>query len=160
MSKREIKLVSEASTQELRDFADVSLGLEVDGSENRNQILSKIAKSHFDPNAEGATIVVHKKPAPAKHGVSEGATKVVTGADGRERTYIAVTLHASDGVGGDRPVAYRVNGVTMLIPRGERSWVPEEYVEAMRNAQQTQHQFTSNGIVPMGQIPSYPFSIG
>lgn len=160
MSKRQTKLVADATTQELRDFADISLGLEVDGNENRAVILSKISKSHFDPNADGAMIVIHDKPAPASKEITEGAVEIREAADGTERKYIAITLHASEGLGGDRPVPYRVNGVTMLIPRGERCWVPEEYVEAIRNAQQTQFSFTSNGIVPIGDIPSYAYSVG
>ena len=160
MTKRQTKLVSDATTQELRDFADISLGLEVLGSENRAVILNKIAQSHFDPNAEDATIVVHEKPDPTAKSVSEGAIEMREGADGKQRKFVALTLHASEGVGGDRPVPFRVNGVAMTIPRGKRSWVPEEFAEAIRNAQQTQHQFTSEGIVPMGDIPSYPYSVG
>ena len=159
MTKRQTKTVEEASTAELRDFADISLGLEVEGNENRAVILSKMRASHFDPDAEGARIVIHEKPKPAAEHVQEGAVEYRE-ENGKKRKYVAVTLHASDGVGGDRPVPYRVNGVAMLVPRGKRSWVPEEYVEAMKNAQQTQYRFTSNGIEPIGEIPSYPFSLG
>lgn len=152
---KETKLVADATVEELRDFADISLGLEVAGNENRNVILGKIRQSHFDPDAEDAKIVIHTKPAPAQTGILEGAVEIRDG-----RKFVAMTLHASDGIGGDRPVPYRVNGVTMLIPRGKRSWVPEEYVEAVKNAQQTQYGFTERGITKLGEIPSYSFSIG
>lgn len=153
------KLVIDATPEELRDFADISLGLEVNGTENRAVILAKIRKSHFDPEAEGAEIVIHEKVKPATK-AAEGATEVRKDALGNERTYVAVTLHTSDGVGGERPVPFRVNGVSILVPRGERCWVPEEYVEAMRNAQQTTHDYTTNGIVKRGEVHSYSFSVG
>ena len=143
----------------MRDFADISLGLEVEGTENRNVILSKIKKSHFNPDADDAEIVLHEKAKPATH-AAEGAIEIRKDAQGNERTYCAVTLHTSDGIGGERPVPFRVNGKQMLIPRGKRVWVPEEYVEAMRNAQQTVHDYTSNGIVERGAVHSYGFSVG
>lgn len=153
------KLVTEADPKELREFADISLGLEVEGNENRAQILSKIRASHFNPDAEGAEIVIHEKPQPAATSV-EGAVEIRTDPDGQERKYMAVTLHTSEGVGGDRPVPFRVNDKQMLIPRGERVWVPEEYVEAMRNAQQTVMEYTDNGVIPRGEVPSYNYSVG
>lgn len=147
------KTVEEASAQELRDFAEISLGLEVNGTENKNVMMARIREAGFTVE----NIVVYGKPEPVSKGAPDGAREF---REEEGRWYQAVTIHTDSGEGGDRPLPIRVNGKTMLVPRGERVWIPEEYVGALKDARETVWNMTASGLSDPRDVPSYPYAIG
>lgn len=149
------KLLADASVEELRNFAQVSLGLEIEGTENRNVVLARMRQAGYNPDAEGFRVAIFTMSEPAPTGMPEGGREKRDG-----RWYQAITVHASPEEGGDRPLPVRVNGKTMLIPRGKREMVPEEYVEAIRNAKETVYNMNSHGLSDPREVPSYPHAIG
>lgn len=153
--KPETKSIEDATTQELREFAQISLGLEIEGTENRNVVLSRMREAGYDPENPKFRVAIMTRPDPAPAQMKDGSTEERNG-----RIYRRITLHAGPGEGGDRPVPVRVNGKTMLIPRGKPCMVPEEYVEAIRNAQETVYEMTGTGIINPREVPSYPHAIG
>lgn len=153
--KPETKSIAEASVQELRDFAQTALGLEIEGTENRNVVLSRLREAGYDPDNEKFRIAILTRPEPAPTHMRDGSTEERDG-----RIYKRMTIHAGPGEGGDRPVPVRVNGKTMLIPRGQPCMVPEEYAEAVVNAQETTYEMTGTGIMNPREVPSYPHAVG
>lgn len=156
------KPIADATAEELRTFAQVALGLEIEGTENRNVVLSRMRDAGHNPDAEGYRIATFDRPDPVR---KDQAT------DGREwredpghkdggRWYHAINIAAAPVEGGDRAVPVRVNGRTMLIPRGKRVMVPEEYVEAIRNASETIWNMTEHGLSDPREVPSYPYAVG
>ena len=143
------KPIDEATVEELRIYAQM-IGLEIDGTENRNVVLGKMKKGGFTPER----IAIYEKAVEVSDREGGGGnTKVENG-----KKMFKINIAKMPGVGGDRPVGPRVNGKYFLIPRGKDVWVPEEFVEALRNAVQFEYEPSINGIGEPRETLSYPFS--
>lgn len=162
MQKPQTKPIAEATIDELRQFALIALGLEIEGTENRNVVLARMRDAGHNPDAEGYRIATFDHPSPAGNNKGDGGREFreVEGHPDGGRWYVPINIAAAPVEGGDRPVPVRVNGRTMLIPRGKRVMVPEEYVEAIRNASETVWDMTEHGLSNPREVPSYPYAVG
>ena len=145
------KPIDEASPQEIRNYAMVSLGLDVTGSENRNQIIGLMKKAGVEPEF----IVIHAqaKEVDRSQGQS-GGVKVINGVK-----HLAIIIASLPGVGGDRAIPLRVNGSNFIVPRGKACWVPEKFVESLQNAVGLEYEPTEDGGLSEGRVvSSYPFN--
>lgn len=164
MSARTRIKISEATAKQLRDFGEIALGLEIGGRENSQIMLGKIAATGYSLD----DIPDLSSPEPSQPGaapVGEGNPSYRMGDDGVPEHRILIP--ESDKPGGSDPVQVGVNGRLILIARGTPSWVPEPYVEALRNAvefvyEEFKGQKAENGIDIGGlskprSVQSYPF---
>jgi hypothetical protein len=79
--------------------------------------------------------------------------------DAKERLMI-VELTPQDGTGGQRPQFVGVNGIGILIPRGEPVVVKERYVNALNSAKKREPIKNSNmEIIGWREVHLYPFSV-
>jgi hypothetical protein len=149
-------LIEEADAATLRTFAKVYLGLEIDGTETKNVMKSKLKMGGYEQD-----FVVSEEPQATR---VEGADRpssfrVTRLPNGEEQTQVCIMVEASNAIGGDRPVPVAVNGLTMLIPRGKPVWVPEPYEHALRNAVEDHYDQTDSGLGTPHQSRSYPYSV-
>lgn len=75
---------------------------------------------------------------------------------GRKRI---LTVHQSDGDGGNDAVFIQINGYAYQIPRGKPVEVPEEVIEVLNNAKQTSVHFGQGGSLTETTKPRFAFSI-
>lgn len=156
--------IEEATAKQLRDFAELVLGLEIGGRETSQMMRGKIQAAGYSRD----TIADVGAPA-------EGPTtaQVATSSDRRinpetRKPETRIIIMAEDKPGGEDPVQVSVNGRLILIPRGEACWVEDPYVEVLRNAvEYVYDQYTGEDVgrsgVDLGglkkprEVLSYPF---
>jgi hypothetical protein len=152
MSETKVKL-SEATEAQMRQFAESYLGLSIPASARVETIRAKIqaawgkdeipvsADAEVSPVAQGPTITPEQ----------------ASGTDEKVRIMIPIT----DEAGGSDHVPVGVNGVVMLIPRGEPVSIPRRYFEVLKNA--VTHRFEAlpdGGINPVPRkVQAYPFQL-
>lgn len=165
------KLLTEATDDEVRLYARISHGLEVDGRFGREKILTMLADATgMDVNREDLQIVIHD---------GNPQTPTVTGGISSYRVYdpaeekwvdcdstdegarlgMKINIPTEDREGGARPVYTNHNGKAFLIPRGKPVWVPMEYVNILQNAIETVYDMDENGkIMGEREVPRFNFS--
>lgn len=159
--------LSEAKAQEMRAFAKSHLGISFkfgERSENmRAQISAAWDKPHIlveDGSGETAEELQEGVPPPKAKPPTVELGKGVFG----KAPKIPIMISISEEAGGDEPVPVSVNGIAMLIPRGQRVEVPEPYVEALRHAIMTRYEqvdVDGHGHMQMvpREVPAYPFQV-
>jgi hypothetical protein len=137
--------ITEASDEQLRWYAANVLGLDISVAAKRPGVISKIAAVHdcdsiAVPPEIGCPRLEPASDRPA-HAVIPGSYQ----SGGKRR----VIIERQEGPGGDRPVFVAVNGVGILVPRGEPCNLAEPYIEALENAVQTvYHQDGDGNLIP------------
>lgn len=158
--------IAEASKEQLFQFAKGRLGLDVPLSITKSMLLAKISVAHDKDTIDvpdvdeevdlNAPVLTPKgKRAPTSE---EGSRLVSKG--GKGDPLVEMTLHQSAEKDGKRPVFVAVNGVEILVPRGERIKLPYRYFHALENAIRTEGTWDeqSNEIIKT-EVPAYPFLI-
>ena len=154
------KTLKEADVTELREHARLAIGLEVDGTENTATILNKMRQAGVDPDHESFRVMIFDQSTPAEPGTAEGARELrFDPATGQDRWYRAVTVQKQDTVSGQQGLPVRVNGIIMIIPRGSKQWVPEEYAEALAHAVEVSFAPSDTGLGDTFEKQSYPHAI-
>lgn len=143
MSKTQKILIEAASVKELRQFAELELGIELPQTTNRSQIIAKIKRAK--PDLTEVPAILEAEPAPL--------TKSVAAEAQQEAKKVRVRISPQDGVGGERPVFVSVNGRGMLIPRSEIVEIPPAYAEALANATYTVYDEVKNGEGEVAYVP-------
>lgn len=105
----------------------------------------------LDTEDEAVAAVAEAAPASKVSGANHDATL-----SGKKRT---VTIHATEGDGGNDAVFLSVNGYAYQIPRGVASEVPVEVVEVLQNAKTTILSFGQGGAVVERSVPRFAFSV-
>jgi hypothetical protein len=171
MSTKKIPL-DQATKDDLRLFAEAVLGLQVHPNSGYATIRAKIAEVHTDdfillPEDDStqeieraAALIAEQRE--AKKDVQRAAGKVGTSSKGDPM--VRMSIAQAEGQGGERPVPVTVNGVTMLIPRGEPVSVPYRYYLALTLAVRTiyeQHRDRQTGelITTKKDVPAYPYNV-
>ncbi|MCB1341382.1 MAG: hypothetical protein KDK24_10025 [Pseudooceanicola sp.] len=156
---------SDATAEQLRAFATMMLGLEIDGRWQAPKILEAMVKGGY--TADTIPLVQSQTgPAPRVLRAGEVApSKVVStkAKDGStyDRRFYLINVHTNDGPGGQEPVPVGVNGRIMFIERGKPQEVPEEYVAALKNAVMDVYPAYTEGMGGLGEpqkVQMYPFS--
>jgi len=151
------KPIADCDVTELRDFATIVMGLELAPTSNTPTTLSRIRAAGYQLDyieIQGdAGPAVQNQPSAAAPATERGEKMV----DGRR--FMRISIPENDKAGGDEPVFVSVNGKAMFIPRNKTEWVPEEYVEALKNAQEFVYETADDGLglKPPRVIQSYPF---
>lgn len=70
-----------------------------------------------------------------------------------------INIPTEKGEGGERPLTPNVGGRGMLIPRGRPVWVPEEFVEVLRNAIQMHLEPMDDGDLAQRHVQRFPFAL-
>lgn len=135
--------IEAASAKELRQYAELQLGIDLPQTSNRSQILAKIKRA--EPDIEEVPAIVDPEPAPL--------TKAVAAEAQQEAKKVRVRIAPQDGVGGDRPVFVSVNGRAMLIPRSKVVEIPPAYAEALTNATYTVYDEVKNDEGEVAYVP-------
>jgi len=160
-------LIESATPKQLRDFAEIVLGLEIKGNENAAIMKGRLVEAGYA--VDTITDIAKDNENASQNALQPSMVNESRriGENGSPETRIIIPESERDA--GDMPVPVGVNGVTILIPRGLPSWVPDEYVEALRNAvefvyDEFKGQKAANGIDLGGlskprEVQSYPFSI-
>lgn len=70
-----------------------------------------------------------------------------------------LTIHATDGDGGDENVFVSVNGYAYYIKRGTPVPVPDEVIEVLKNATVTKYRQGQNGATEPHEVPRHTFTV-
>lgn len=146
--------IEEATAAQLRDFATITFGLELKGSENKPTMLGKLETVGY--GLDDIPVMGDLTPGPAPVS-SDGKVPTIKNDKGEE--CYKILIQRDGEAGGDEPVPVGVNGVLMYIPRGEPVLVPVAYVEVLNNAVQFIYEPTENGLKAPRQVTSYPHSL-
>lgn len=151
-----------ATLQQLRDFAEVIMGLELAERETKQTILGKLAAAGFTgesvPAVGAAPVAATSRPA----STGPGNRRMRPGTEDSAAPVweVQILIPTSSEPGGDEPVPVGVNGRVMYIPRGEPVWVNETYVEALNNAERYVYEPYTEGMGGLSTprvVKSYPF---
>lgn len=157
--------VAEATLEQLREHATIGMGLEVDGRATRQSILAKMHAAGF--KSDTITVLVAEDdvlPASVDSPVQrdEHGSFIMRG----NRKFRQIMIAVSEQPGGREPVSVSVNGRAMFIPRGERCWVRDAYVEVLRNAvaevydpYDPEIDGGRGGLRAPRKVPAYAFSV-
>lgn len=151
--------IADATDDELRTFAQQTLGVTFDKKAKRETMLAKIQQLW---TKDAITVVVDEAPeqsgtAPAAP-VGKGANAMKS-RGGRSDPQVELLINEQETPDGKRPVFVSVNGVGMLIPRNERVKVGYRYYEVLKNATKTIHTQDEEGNIYSHDVPSYPFQV-
>lgn len=160
MKKFEPKKISEATADELRNYALSFLGIDVEGDTD-SQVLAKVKAAN-----EGETIFVSTadeptsqagSPPPAPADTSRG----MVGTTGREDPRVTLVIHAEerDGVVNNRHREVGVNGVVWLLKRGEPIEVPYRVYAALNDAVREVITHDRDGNQRSQMVHNTPFSV-
>jgi hypothetical protein len=142
MSEAEIKRIpiTDASVSDLREFASTIMGLEIKENAPKPAIIAQLKSAGYA--ADYITLTTFAQMPTVSHLTENGSPQ--RRATGRKRRDLdgndyevfeeKINVHTSEQPGGDKPFPVSVNGVTMLLPRGQDIWVPTEFIEALNNA--------------------------
>lgn len=152
--------VAEATAEQLRAFASMTLGLQLTGRETKSAMIAKLSEVGY------AVPFIHLPDAGVEPQFTDRGSRPFQSRMGKfngepceERQ---IVIHTQDKPGGQEPVQVGVNGRTMLIPRGVPEFVPVPYIEALENAREYVYaEFTGEGLGGLGkprEVLSYPFA--
>ena len=111
--------------------------------------MTKTTVSTIDDNAP-------KKAEPAGDVVNVAGANSDPALSGKRKT---ITVHGADGDGGSDGVAVGVNGFAYLFPRNKAVTVPEEVVEALKNAEITRYIPQKGGSPIATTSPRFPMTV-
>lgn len=157
-------LLSQATADQLRAFAELSLGLDVPAKATTPVLIALIGTTGYNQETIPVLNTQPKqtgKMRPVAPRTMEEATTPEP--DGQER--VAIIISRTEEPGGDRPVELGVNGSIMLVPRGARVEVPKPYVEVLQHAVKdvfepaydAQGRLAGMNPIPR-KVPAYPWS--
>ena len=154
--------IADASVEQLRNFAEVGLQIEVPKTANSAVITSRLREAGFS----GDDIPLIKVQSPTSGKTSFGNSVFKDPETGRQMCRINIPTQEKPG--GQEPVPAGVNGVVMLLPRGQDINVPVEYVEVLKNAVSYHYKpytgFNADGSMSLGgldnpdKVEEFPFS--
>jgi hypothetical protein len=124
------KIISQATDDELRAFADTIGVVLAPQTKKRDTIIDRIKVSWDKDYIEVGDSLADLAPTGIKNVLVVENEKLEE--DGEKKVYIE--LQTSDAPGGDQPQFVQVNGRSILIPRGQRVQVAKKFVEALKNA--------------------------
>ena len=144
--------ISEASVEQLRKFAQETLGIEMKESVSVEKARAQISKS-WDKgipieDAEVESEQIGSAPTPVTDEQKDPGDEMV-------RINIGVTEDA----GGADPIQLGVNGKIMLVPRGQDVDIPQKYFEVLQHAVQNKYEsHPDGGMNPVPrEVPLYPY---
>ena len=157
--------LNEAKAPQLREFLMTVKGAEVDGRDGIDKLKAMLQNIGYaeDFITVPDTRTLSGEPNDGRPVLQRRATDRKT-ADGETIYEVRVLLQTSDKAGGDQPVPVGLNGVVMLVPRGEPVWVREEYVEILKNSvemvydEYDQARNMMGGLDAPRFVSGYPFS--
>lgn len=151
------KSIEDATAAELRDFAEINLGLPVAPRSRRDTLIAQMRDAGFDGDEIDVPEPVEEGPAQVKTVASDGVRR-----DAKGRRLYKIVIHATEEAPEGDVVPLAVNGVTFPVKRGIETDVPEEYVHVLRNAVTRVYD---RGVMADGQerkvrdVPSYPWTM-
>lgn len=149
--------ISEATDEQLREFANLTLGLSMPANTLRETVLSKLSQ------AWDKTFIFQSDPVHPQASAQEGDTPAPVTEDQEppEIPMVRIHINETEESGGRDPVPVGVNGKVMLIPRGKAVDIPETYYKVLNNA--ISHKFDplpGGGIDPNPRtVPLYPHQL-
>lgn len=154
--------LEDASIDDLRKRCD-ELGIPHKPSSNSTHLIAYIRQA--DPGATSVPVVRSQQPAApqAPEGMqmprpSDTAKKLSSSKSGGDPK-VTLVLNRTEEKGGNRPLFVSVNGVGMLIPRGEKVSIPFRYYLALLNAVGIQYDQDEEGELESREVQSYPFNV-
>lgn len=162
MRKFETVSIADATTDQLRQFAERFLGLPVQDDDD-SAVLAKIKAAH-----EGDTIFIEpdvpatdQTGAPPRAPGDEIKGGGIVGSLGRDDPKVTLTLHAEDrdGVVVNRHKEVGCNGVVWLLKRGESITIPYRVFHSLNNAERHVITHTSEGEQREQVVKNTPFNI-
>lgn len=160
MSKDVTVKLTDATTAQLRYFAEVVLGLALGPNPNikAETLIAKIASAGYQRDDITVPAGVGFETAPGPAAADTPAHAVDPGSYQRGPR-ASILIDRQEGPGGDRDVFVAVNGKSMLIPRGKPCDVGIPYVEALQHAVQTLYDMEEDGTITSREVPLYPVRI-
>lgn len=138
--------ISEATIDQLREFATVHQGLDLPKTANRAVVISQLRAAGF----EADMIEVTETAAISK------AKRAGTDGDGLKSGFSKVIINEGNEEDGDQPVFLGCQGVGIRVPRGKEVVIANKYVEVLKNAKRDRRNEHGDKI---GEIHSYSFSV-
>lgn len=151
-----------ATAAQLRAFAENSLGLDIPPSATAANMRAKIQQAW-----NGTEIPVFDEPGPDEGKdvrVRAPTPAEATGGGKDPNRKVRIMIQRTEEPGGDRPVEVGVNGIKILLPRGEPIEVAYKYVHVLENAIKDTFESAVDqngrmaGLAPPRQVLAYPFS--
>ena len=127
--------IADATDEELRNFAQLALGLPVEDLGSRPALLAAISSAYMQD-----FITVQRAAPEENEQTQEGAPsvapqqKLVGKAGGHGEPVVILKIGQTEMPGGKDPVPVAVNGQTLIIQRNLRAEVPYRFYEALKNA--------------------------
>ena len=154
MSQKKIP-ISEATEQQLRDFASTHLQLDIHHNAKLETVRSKVEQA-WDKDE----IFVD---APEEADMSGQAPQpVLNSQQPCPPGFVRIRIHQTEEPGGDEDVPIGVNGKINLVQREKDVTIPHEYYEALTRAIEYRYEMLPDGVnmnpVPR-QIQKYPHSV-
>ncbi len=147
--------LSEATTAQLRTFAQDTLGIALKANASKEQVRAKV-ESAWDRDIP----VVEAMPEPTLAG--DQPIPVTAEQLNIEPGKVRINIGIQEEAGGLEPIPVGVNGKIMLIPRGIDVDIPEPYLEALAHAITFKYDPMPDdmGINPVPRkVQLYPFQI-
>lgn len=129
MSLKQVPL-AEASTEQIKEFAETTLGIEIHANSKPETARAKIA----DAWDKDFILVGESEPRDDVPEPGQGPLPVSKGQMAPKPGYVRVYIPQSDSPGGRDHVELSVNGRAMLVARDKNQDIKYPYFEALRNA--------------------------
>lgn len=129
--------IAEAQAAQLRQFAEVSLGLEIPSLSNVAQIVAKMRAAGFTADAIEIEAEVDDDPTGAEPHRPQREGKLAELSKEELNDLVMVKIGTQEGPGGTEHVPLGVNGRTIAVARDTWVAIPRSYVEVLENAKHT-----------------------
>ncbi len=149
--------ITEATDEQLREFANLTLGLSMPANTLRETVISKLSQ------AWDKTFIFESDPVLPQANAQEGDDPAPVTEDQElpEVKKVRIFINETEESGGREAVPVGCNGKVMLIPRGKNVDIPEPYYLILQNA--ITHKFDplpDGGIDPNPRtVPLYPHQL-
>ncbi len=156
-------LIEDATTAQLIQFADESLGMKIHPNTGLGKILARIR-----PVWRPDFITLYNDPAPAEIEVSADSTpgnitvhiRALAGGTSKDDPKIRLIIQETEGAGGQRKVFTSVNNISMELPRGEEFDCPYRYYLALKSSVATLYEQDPDTHEVNGrEVAKYPFQV-
>ena len=153
MSKQITVALSEATTEQMRQFANDVLGISIHPGAKPETIRAKIAAAYDKPEITVTVpeaTVERLKPAPK-----------ITDSDVVEEPWYTIIIAKTDDSGGDDPVPVSANGRNMWIERGKPQRIRHRYYHILENAVRSIYEQPEGPRGPLVErkVPAYPVTV-
>lgn len=161
MSQQLKKTIDQASDQELRDFAELVLQLEVPATAQRFDVLALITPAWpADYIYVDAAEIEEFEQAQDESVRAEARIKLAVSAAYQDDPKWLVKITSTELIGGRDPVSVGVNGRPVVIQRGMEVEVPHRFIEALRLAvRESVTQDPRTGDFHRTNFTNYPLEI-